>query len=71
YLANEGTLVLFVPETEAKAALKAMRACKAGRAAAIIGQAKQGAPGRVSMRTAFGGQRLVDTLVGEQLPRIC
>ncbi|MDF0595048.1 hydrogenase expression/formation protein HypE [Psychromarinibacter halotolerans] len=71
YLANEGTLVLFVPEAEAQAALDAMRATEAGRNAAIIGKATAGPSGRVTMRTLFGGQRLVDTLVGEQLPRIC
>ncbi|KHQ50761.1 Hydrogenase expression/formation protein HypE [Mameliella alba] len=71
YLANEGTLVVFVPEAEAEAALHAMRDTEAGRGAARIGLAKPGPAGRVTMRTAFGGQRLVDTLVGEQLPRIC
>lgn len=71
YLANEGTLVLFVPEAEAEAALAAMRAHPAGHAAARIGVAGKGPAGRVTMRTLFGGQRLVDTLVGEQLPRIC
>lgn len=71
YLANEGTLVMFVPKQEAAAALSAMRSRPEGRAAAIIGQAKAGPPGRVTMKTLFGGQRLVDTLVGEQLPRIC
>ncbi|KPP85431.1 MAG: hydrogenase formation protein HypE [Rhodobacteraceae bacterium HLUCCA08] len=71
YLANEGTLVVFVPEAEAEAALAAMRADPAGRGAAIVGRATQAPPGRVTMRTSFGGQRLVDMLVGEQLPRIC
>ena len=71
YLANEGTLVLFVPEAEAQAALAAMRQTKAGRNAVAIGKASTGPKGRVTMRTLFGGQRLVDTLVGEQLPRIC
>jgi len=71
YLANEGTLVMFVPAVEADAALAAMRARPEGRAATIIGHAKSGHPGRVTMKTLFGGQRLVDTLVGEQLPRIC
>jgi hydrogenase expression/formation protein HypE len=28
-------------------------------------------PGRVVMQTVFGGRRIVDMLVGEQLPRIC
>jgi hydrogenase expression/formation protein HypE len=71
YLANEGTLVLFVPENEARAALAAMRSVPEGRDAAIIGEAVDGTPGRVTMKTAFGGDRIVDMLVGEQLPRIC
>jgi hydrogenase expression/formation protein HypE len=71
YLANEGTLVLFVPADEADAALAAMKSVEAGRNATAIGMAKVGHPGRVTMKTLFGGQRLVDTLVGEQLPRIC
>ncbi len=71
YLANEGTLVLFVPEAQAEAALSAMRATDAGRDAVVIGRAvdRQSIP--VTMATAFGGERIVDMLVGEQLPRIC
>jgi len=71
YLANEGTLVAFVPEAEAEAALAAMRACPEGEGATIIGRASAAHPGRVAMRTLFGGTRIVDMLVGEQLPRIC
>lgn len=71
YLANEGTLVLFVPPDQVDAALAAMRATSAGKGAAVIGKASKDHPGRVTMRTLFGGQRLVDMLVGEQLPRIC
>lgn len=71
YLANEGTLVLFVPETEAEAALDAMRATDAGRGAVAIGRAIEQGPIPVVMNTAFGGQRIVDMLVGDQLPRIC
>lgn len=71
YLANEGTLVLFVPQEQAQAALEAMRATPEGRGAIAIGRATDGPAGRVTMKTLFGGQRLVDMLVGEQLPRIC
>jgi len=71
YLANEGTLVLFAPPDQADAALAAMRSTSAGRGAVIIGRAGDEEPGRVTMRTLFGGQRIVDMLVGEQLPRIC
>ncbi|MDZ4067222.1 MAG: AIR synthase-related protein, partial [Tabrizicola sp.] len=71
YLANEGTLVLFVPPDQAAAALAAMRGTAAGRGACSIGQATASHPGTVVMKTVFGGGRIVDMLVGEQLPRIC
>ncbi|MCX7646106.1 MAG: hydrogenase expression/formation protein HypE [Rhodobacteraceae bacterium] len=71
YLASEGRLVLFCPEAEAAAALAAMRALPEGAGAVAIGRAMAGEPGRVTLRTAFGGARIVDMLVGDQLPRIC
>ena len=71
YLANEGTLVLFVPPDEADTALSAMRAVPEGRDAMVIGRVDRGPAGRVEMKTLFGGSRIVDMLVGEQLPRIC
>lgn len=71
YLANEGTLVLFAPPEDAEAALAAMRSHDTGRNAAIIGRAVAGPPGRVVMQTRFNATRIVDMLVGEQLPRIC
>lgn len=71
YFANEGKLVALVPGEHAQAALAAMRAHPAGRDAAIIGQVDDKPRGTVIMHTAFGGERIVDMLVGEQLPRIC
>jgi hydrogenase expression/formation protein HypE len=71
YLANEGRLVLFCPEEQAEAAMAAMRALPEGEGACIVGSARKGQAGRVTLRTAFGGARIVDMLVGEQLPRIC
>lgn len=71
YLANEGTLVLFVPPAEAEPALAAMRTVEEGREARIIGRATEEHPGTVVLSTLFGGGRIVDMLVGEQLPRIC
>ncbi|WP_068114467.1 hydrogenase expression/formation protein HypE [Tropicimonas marinistellae] len=71
YLANEGTLVLFVPEARAARALAAMRATDAGRGAVAVGRVLEAPAGRVTLRSAFGGERIVDMLVGEQLPRIC
>ncbi|GLQ87338.1 hydrogenase expression/formation protein HypE [Dyella flagellata] len=72
YLANEGKLVAVVPEAEAAAALQALRAHPLGRDAADIGAVlADGRSGRVHMQTVFGGKRIVDMLIGEQLPRIC
>ena len=71
YLANEGTLVLFVAPGDAEAALAAMRATPAGRGAVAIGVARDRGALPVVMKTRFGGTRIVDMLVGEQLPRIC
>ncbi|MBL8473941.1 MAG: hydrogenase expression/formation protein HypE [Rhodocyclaceae bacterium] len=71
YLANEGKLVAVVPRQHADAVLAAMRAHRDGANAAMIGEVCAGPAGSVIMRTGFGGERIVDMLVGEQLPRIC
>jgi len=71
YLANEGKLAAIVPSDQAPAALTAMRAHPLGKQAVAIGRIIAGEPGRVTMRTLVGGRRIVDMLVGEQLPRIC
>ncbi len=71
FLANEGKLVAIVPREDAPKVLAAMRAHPAGADAAIIGEVTEQPAGAVIMRTAFGGDRIVDMLVGEQLPRIC
>lgn len=71
YLANEGKIVCVVPKNEEAAALLALRGHPLGRRAEIVGRVTAESPGRVVMNTVFGGQRIVDMLVGDQLPRIC
>lgn len=71
YFANEGKLVAVVPGDRADAVLAAMRAHPAGVNAAILGRVAAQPAGLVMLRTRFGGERIVDMLVGEQLPRIC
>ena len=71
YLANEGKIVVIAPPDQAAAALRAMQGHPLGDHAGIIGRVHAGEAGRVTMRTVFGGRRIVDMLVGEQLPRIC
>ena len=76
-VANEGKIACIVPATQAEAALVAMKKNPYGADAAIIGNvealedAGRAAFAKVQLRNAFGARRVMDTLVGEQLPRIC
>lgn len=73
-VANEGKMVTVVPADEAEAALAAMRANKYGADAAIIGEICEPSvcgEHAVRLETPFGAMRILDMLVGEQLPRIC
>jgi hydrogenase expression/formation protein HypE len=71
YVANEGKLVAIVAPELADPLVARMEQHSYGRDASVIGEVKVEPGGIVSMRTGFGGTRIVDMLVGEQLPRIC
>ncbi|OUL34712.1 hydrogenase expression/formation protein HypE [Nostoc sp. 106C] len=71
YLANEGKLVLVVPGKYAEAVLSTMKSHPAGKDAEIIGEVITTPPGVVLLKTVFNAERIVDMLVGDQLPRIC
>ena len=71
HVANEGKLVAIVPAASADAVVAAMRALPEGLGAARIGAVTADHPGMVTIRTIVGSERIVDMLVGEQLPRIC
>jgi len=71
YIGNEGKLIAIVGAEAAEPLVARMREHPHGREACIIGEARTEPPGIVVMNTTFGGTRIVDMLVGEQLPRIC
>jgi hydrogenase expression/formation protein HypE len=71
YLANEGKLVAVVPAEAASDVLDAMHQHPVGQAACVVGEVISHPAGTVMMRTGFGTERVVDMLVGDQLPRIC
>lgn len=71
YVANEGKLVAVVPGEVAAEMVEQMRNYPLGRSACVIGEVRPDPAGIVVLNTAFGGTRIVDLLVGEQLPRIC
>jgi hydrogenase expression/formation protein HypE len=65
YVANEGRFVAFVPERQAAPAVALLRGAER------IGVVEDSAPGMVVVRSRVGGNRVLDMLSGEQLPRIC
>jgi hydrogenase expression/formation protein HypE len=71
YVACEGRLVAVVPGEDADRAVAALAAHPLGEQAAVIGHVRAEQPGIVQLKTAFGGTRIVDLLVGDPLPRIC
>jgi len=71
YVANEGKLVAVVAAEVADQIVERMRQNPLGQQARIIGEVRAEPKGIVVLNTVFGGTRIVDMLVGEQLPRIC
>ena len=71
YCANEGKLLCVVDEKDAERVLAAMRETEEGKDAALIGRVTESYPGKVVMKTVFGGSRILQKLAGAQLPRIC
>jgi hydrogenase expression/formation protein HypE len=71
YVANEGRCLAIVAREHADRVLEAMRQHPLGAHAARIGEITDTHPGKVVLRSAIGGERVVDMLSGEQLPRIC
>ncbi len=71
YMANEGKLVVLVPQDQSTEVLTAMKKHPYGKDAAIVGEAIDSPAGVVIVKTIFDTDRIVDRLVGDQLPRIC
>jgi hydrogenase expression/formation protein HypE len=71
HIANEGQFLAVVSSEHAEAALQALRAIPGGEEAVVIGEVREQPAGMVSVTTLYGGNRLVDMLVGDPLPRIC
>ncbi len=71
YLANEGKVIIFVESAYSEKVIAVMRNHPYGREARVIGRVTSAPAGQVGLRTGIGGVRLLDMLVGDQLPRIC
>ncbi|MCD4679636.1 MAG: hydrogenase expression/formation protein HypE [Bacteroidales bacterium] len=71
YVANEGKIVMVVDKDDAESVLDALRADELGRESTVIGEIVDDHPGKAWINTIIGGNRILDMLAGEQLPRIC
>ena len=70
-LANEGKIIAIVPAESAEKILAAMQNNLYGANAAIIGEVTKNSTGRVGLKTKIGSVRIVDTPIGNLVPRIC
>ena len=70
YVANEGKLIICIDPEEEEEALQVLRKSPYGREAVTIGTISEGEP-EVILETVIGSHRVIDVLVGDQLPRIC
>jgi hydrogenase expression/formation protein HypE len=71
YVANEGVVLVILPEAYAGEAVAIMRRFPEGRDAALIGNVVSSGSPLATVKTLYGGHRVVTMLNGEQLPRIC
>jgi len=71
YVANEGKPVAIVSPDTAASLVAKLSAHPLGSGATHVGRVTAQRPGLVALKTALGGTRVVETQVGEQLPRPC
>jgi hydrogenase expression/formation protein HypE len=71
FVANEGRFAVFVPAAQAQTSLDVLRAYDVSREASRIGEVLHEADARVYVKSVAGGERILQMLSGEQLPRIC
>jgi len=70
YLACEGRIVAVVAENQAEKLAASWRKLESGEGAVVIGQVEEG-PSRIVLETELAGERLLDDLEEDPLPRIC
>ena len=71
HVANEGKVLIVAPETSASDIMKTMKNNESGKDCAIIGRIVNDHPGKVVLKNITGGRRIIDSLSGDQQPRIC
>jgi hydrogenase expression/formation protein HypE len=70
-IANEGKVLIVADPVEGDHILEIMKKNNLGKQSAIIGRVTSDHPGKVMLKTETGGRRIIDSLTGDPLPRIC
>jgi len=71
HIANEGKVLFVAGEQDGFKILEVLKNNELGKKSAIIGRVVSDHPGKVVLKNQTGGRRIVDSLAGDQLPRIC
>jgi hydrogenase expression/formation protein HypE len=71
HIANEGKVLIVADQCEGNRILEIMKNNDLGRQSAIIGRVVEDHPGKVVLKTEAGGRRIIDSLTGDPMPRIC
>lgn len=71
YMANEGKVLIIADADSAEIVIELLKTSPYGKDAAIIGTVTDDFPDKVFINTLAGGNRIIDMLTGDQLPRIC
>jgi hydrogenase expression/formation protein HypE len=71
HIANEGKVLIVAGEKEGADILEVLKKNELGAKSVIIGRVVSNHPGRVVLKNETGGRRIIDSLSGDQLPRIC
>jgi len=71
HIANEGKVLIVSGEEEGLDILEILKKNKLGIKSTIIGRVVNDHPGKVVLKNETGGRRIIDSLSGDQLPRIC
>lgn len=71
YVANEGIFIAVVKDEIAEQVIEVLQNSEIGQNAAIIGTVTINHPKQAILTSSIGGRRMLNMLMGEQLPRIC
>ena len=70
-MANEGKMVIFASREGIDDLMRELLSNPLTQGATIIGEVVANHPGMVLLKTALGAKRILSTLEGEHVPRIC